>query len=233
MNKAMKESTPIQGVKGPSPLIAFEHYNCVDGSCIDYMHCVLLGVLKHLLAKWLNASNKREAYYIGHFLDQIEKRLNENRPPTEITRPPINIKKFGKWKANQCRAFLIFYGYGALNGILPKVYLDHFLLLSNAIYTFLQSEISEAQFVQAENDLLRFVNAFEDLYGEAKVKYNVHSLLHIAKKVRDCGPLYCYSLFPFESKNGQLIKFIKGGRRHIQEAANKYVYYQIGKRLVS
>jgi hypothetical protein len=194
------------------------------------MHNVLLGVLKHLLNKWFDAKFKNEAYYIGKFIAVIEERLRANKPPKEITRLPINIAKYGQWKANQCRAFLLYYAYGALNGFLPDLYMNHFLLLSTSIYTFLQKEITKQEFLAAEKNLLLFVESFEDLYGEPKVKFNVHNLLHIGKKVRDCGPLYCNSLFPFESKNGQLIKFIKGGSRHLQEIANKYTYYQKGKR---
>jgi hypothetical protein len=230
MNDAKESSSTCQGIKGPSPMISFENFDCVDSFTIDYMHCILLGVLKHLLSKWLKTSNKKKPYYIGDYINEIEKRIRKNKPPKEITRKPDNIHKFSTWKANQGRAFLLYYGYGALKGILPEKYLNHFLLLSNSIHIFLQTEISEKQFLQAEKNLLRFVNLFEDLYGEKKVKFNTHSILHLSKKVRDCGPLFCFSLFPFESKNGQLIKFIEGRRYHIQEAANKFVSYQCGKR---
>jgi hypothetical protein len=102
-------------------------------------------------------------------------------------------------------------------------------LLSNSIYIFLQTEISKEQFLQAEENLRQFVKGFKDLYGESYVKFNIHILLHLSKKIRDSGPLFCSSLFGFESKNGQLIKFINSGRRPIQGAANKFMYYQIGK----
>ncbi len=221
---------PLQGIKGLSPMIAFEHFNCVRSYCIDYMHNVLLGVLKHLLNKWLDAKFKKEAFYIGNFIATIEERLRSNKQPKEMTRLPTNIAKYGQWKASQCRSFLLYYGYGALDGILPDLYLNHFLLLSTSIYTFLQDNITKDEFLIAEQNLKKFVNSFENLYGESRVKFNVHNVLHLSKKVLDCGPLHCYSLFPFESKNGQVVKFIHGGRRDIPEIANKFVHYQIGKR---
>jgi hypothetical protein len=228
MNEAMESSKTSHGIKGPSPMISFENFDCVNSFTIDYMHCILLGVLKHLLSKWFKSSNKKKAYYIGKCIKEIEKRLRKNKKPKEITRRPVDIHDFAQWKANQGRAFLLYYGYGALKGILPEKYLNHFMLLSNSIHIFLQNEISQEEFLQAEQNLSRFVNLFEELYGEKKVKFNTHCLLHLSKKVRDCGPLFCVSLFPFESKNGQLIKFIKGGRYPIPEIANKFVHHQAG-----
>ena len=37
---------------------------------------------------------------------------------------------------------------------------------------------------------------------------NVHSLLHLADTVEELGPLYVYSLFHFEDKNGYILKLI-------------------------
>jgi len=39
---------------------------------------------------------------------------------------------------------------------------------------------------------------------------NVHHLLHLTKIVREFGPLYVYSCFPFEGTNGSLLSYIKG-----------------------
>ena len=39
---------------------------------------------------------------------------------------------------------------------------------------------------------------------------NVHNLLHLPKIVKEFGPLYIYSCFPFEGANGSLLSYIKG-----------------------
>ena len=39
---------------------------------------------------------------------------------------------------------------------------------------------------------------------------NIHSLLHLPETVKELGPLYVYSLFHFEDKNGYILKLIHG-----------------------
>jgi len=42
-------------IKGPSWLMLLHNYNIVDGTAIDYMHCVLFGITKLLLSLWFIA----------------------------------------------------------------------------------------------------------------------------------------------------------------------------------
>ena len=39
---------------------------------------------------------------------------------------------------------------------------------------------------------------------------NVHGLLHLPEVVNNLGPLWAHSCFPFESANGDLLKFFHG-----------------------
>ena len=41
---------------------------------------------------------------------------------------------------------------------------------------------------------------------------NVHMLRHVAQTVRNWGPLWCYSCFPYESLNGHLKSMVHGTR---------------------
>ena len=47
--QATEKGEVVSGIKGPSWLSTIPNYNIVDGNCIDYMHCVLLGVTKMLV----------------------------------------------------------------------------------------------------------------------------------------------------------------------------------------
>lgn len=49
------------GIKGKSVLSV----DLVKGVPVDYMHCVLEGVTKWMLEKWVNSSSHRCACYIG------------------------------------------------------------------------------------------------------------------------------------------------------------------------
>lgn len=49
---------------------------------------------------------------------------------------------------------------------------------------------------------------------------NVHALLHLPEVVRDLGPLWAHSCFPFENANGEIQKFYHGS-----QGVNKQVCY--------
>ena len=47
---------------------------------------------------------------------------------------------------------------------------------------------------------------------------NIHNLLHIPNVVKNMGPLWAHSCFPFESANGELLKLF-----HRSQAVEKQV----------
>jgi hypothetical protein len=49
-------------------LLRINHFNIVNGVSIDWMHCVLLGIVKQLLGYWMLPCNRGNEYYIG---DQV------------------------------------------------------------------------------------------------------------------------------------------------------------------
>ena len=66
----------------------------------------------------------------------------------------------------------------------------------------------------AEQALHKLMFNFEKLYGAASVSFSVHLLMHMAESVRNWGPLWATSTFPFESFNGTLLRFFNG---HLHE----------------
>lgn len=54
------------------------------------------------------------------------------------------------------------------------------------------------------------------------MSFNVHLLLHLAKSVRDWGPLWGHSAFAFESGYGDLLKVIHAAKR---------IHHQICRRI--
>lgn len=49
----------VCGVKGYSVMYILDHFDLINGNPVDYMHCVLLGVMKRLLRLWLESANHR------------------------------------------------------------------------------------------------------------------------------------------------------------------------------
>uniref|UniRef100_A0A1X7VHJ7 Uncharacterized protein n=1 Tax=Amphimedon queenslandica TaxID=400682 RepID=A0A1X7VHJ7_AMPQE len=56
---------PVNGFKGLTWLSAVPGYNLIEGTSIDYMHRVLLGVCRQLLRLWLQSENHGCLYYLG------------------------------------------------------------------------------------------------------------------------------------------------------------------------
>ncbi|KAE8738535.1 hypothetical protein FOCC_FOCC015979, partial [Frankliniella occidentalis] len=69
-----------------------------------------------------------------------------------------------------------------------------------------------------QKELDTFVRQFQELYGERHMTINIHNTLHLCFVVNNLGPMRCFSCFPFESLNGEMLKMIHG---------TKYVQIQL------
>lgn len=201
------KSTSISGVQKISCLVALEDFDLIDGFCLDYMHSVLLGVVKKLMSLWLDSPNHKEPFYIKPKLQPIlEARIQNIKPTREIARAPRSISEKANFKANEYRSLLLYYLPCSLNNVLEKRYADHFMLLSSAIYMLLQDRIPIQNVETAEKRLIKFADDFEKLYKKQNVTMNVHLMRHIGTAVRNLGPLWSQSAFAMEDNNGKLVK---------------------------
>ena len=206
----------VNGVKGVSPLSSL--LDLVHGIPLDYMHCVLEGVVKRLMHLWFDSSNHTEPFYLGQYLSTIDKILANQRPPHEFSRRPRSISKhLNYWKASEFKNWLLFYSVPILKGYLPSLYYHHYVLLVTALHILLQESISVQQAEAAEMMLKDFVSLLPELYGEQNCTANAHMLLHLPMYVRLWGPLWTHSTFAFESKNGHLKKLSHGKSSFYQQ----------------
>lgn len=56
--EAVASGKVVKGVKGPSILNTLVYFNLAQAFVPDYMHCILLGVVRQFLILWLNPSNR-------------------------------------------------------------------------------------------------------------------------------------------------------------------------------
>ncbi|XP_077991120.1 uncharacterized protein LOC144445447 [Glandiceps talaboti] len=209
--KASETGVLVNGIKGPCWLGGLSYYDLARGTGIDYMHCVLQGVMKTLFSLWFGTQHSGEHFCISNKVHLVDKHLAEIQPPYEISRCPRSFEKHQKyWKASEVRSFLLYYGLPVLLNILPDVYYQHFALLSEAIFILLQESIPVNQLEKAANLLEHFCLTFASLYGDRFMTHNVHSLLHLVEDVKLLGPLWTHSCFHFEDTNGFLMKLIHG-----------------------
>ena len=215
--EAVLMKKPCDGVKGPSWLASLKHYDIIKGTGIDYMHAVLLGVMKMLLNLWFR-TNRSFDFCISHKICEVDRRFLSIKPPSSISRCPRSIEGHRKYlKASELRSFLLYYGPTVLLNILPKVYYEHFLLLNEAIFILLKQSISINKLAHTERLLFHFCVMFQPLYGHRHQTANIHSLVHLVDNVRELGPLWTHSCFNFEDKNGFLLKTVHGTQQiHFQ-----------------
>ncbi|XP_074612396.1 uncharacterized protein LOC141866757 [Acropora palmata] len=204
---------PVFGVRGVCQFASLKYFDVVDGVAVDYMHGILLGVSKQLLKLWLDSQFSGEDWYCGTLVALIDDRLMSIKPPNVITRVPRSLEHHRKyWKASELRSWLFHYSLPCLRGILPEKYLNHYLLLVNAIWLLNQESITKEDLACSNFCLLKFVLYFDGLYGERHLTINVHNLLHVHRSVSQLGPLWANSSFEFEDANGDLKALFHGSQ---------------------
>ncbi|XP_041916006.1 uncharacterized protein LOC121680620 isoform X3 [Alosa sapidissima] len=210
MKIANETKTTVKGVKGPCWLSKLKGYNLIKGTGIDYMHSVLLGVMRLLMVMWFSTEFSRQPFSMAKNAKEIDRRFQGISPPSSIRYPRSVASHRMFFKASEYRDLLIFYGPVVFRGILATLYYNHFLLLSEAIFILLMESISFEQIDHAEKLLWNFCSQMADLYGVRYQTANVHLLVHLADSVRALGPLWTHSCFHFEDKNGYLLRLIHG-----------------------
>lgn len=193
--------------------------NEVSNVPFDYMHLVLLGVMKRLFDAWI--TGKFPGFVklddqSQHILDSRLKSLDQ-WCPVEFARRPGSIFRYIHYKATELRHFLLYAGPCVLHGVIPENYYTHFLLLHVAIRILVSPVIHNEQLTFAENALKSFVILAETLYGKSFLSYNSHGLLHLVDDVRKFGPLDLFSAFTYENNMPILENLIHSHNRPLQQ----------------
>ena len=198
-----KKKTSILGIKDIAPLAYAKKFNIVRGLVPDYLHIFLLGIIKQNFKYILQSITKEKRELLDKYLMKI-------KPPSRIGTLPRSITQRGKWKGKEWENFLLYY----LIPLLEMVGVDssivyYWILLVNGLYILLKSTITYDELNKADEYLREFVGLTQNKYGLRAITSILHQVLHIAASVRDFGPLFAHSTFPFESANFQMVKSIK------------------------
>lgn len=213
--RAIHTQQAVHGVKEISPLFLLPSFDMAKAWSPDYMHSVLLGVVRQVTNLLFDSGNHLKAFYLGTTVKHCDSILLSLNPPQEISRSPRSITQRSHWKANEWRAFLLIYSLFVFKVMLPLNYWNHWLLLANAVHILLGDNLTRDMISKAELCLYKFVGEFSELYGPENVTFNVHLLTHLAESVRNFGPLWDTSAFYFENENGKLLKLYHG-TQHVQ-----------------
>lgn len=94
------------------------------------------------------------------------------------------------------------------------------------MHYLLSASVSVQALVERKRRMLGFLHEYQNLYGKRYMIYNAHALLHLVDSVCDKGPLWGYSLYPFESINGQLGRFVNDTRYAEVQIIEKFTVLQ-------
>lgn len=224
--QAVAENIPINGVKGVSLLMLLPTFNITVSFPPEYMHAVLLGVVKYFFFMWFDSKYNQCTWYIGSKKFIFNDRLLNIHPPCELTRTPRALEDMKLYKASEWKNMLLYYSLPCLQGLLPNNYFKHWSLLVFSVHKFLADRITEENFKDAEKALRKFVFEMETLYGKEHMKFNVHLLLHIPKSVKLFGAIWAWSAFPFESYNRVLRNMIYNSQFVTMQVCNSYLRLQ-------
>lgn len=178
---------------------------------------------KQILNFFCNSKFSRKSFYIPpKTRSALNTKLLAIRPTSNITRKPRSLDQRHHFKASEFRSLLLYYLPVILPGSVSKVYVDHVRLLSAAVYTLLKSDIPRDDVDRAEEQLLKFVRDHQNLFGKESMVMVVHLLKHLSDTVRNLGPLWCNSTFPFERNNGILLKLVNGTTDVLHQMSSKY-----------
>ncbi|KAG1652613.1 hypothetical protein GQR58_026194 [Nymphon striatum] len=224
---ASSNTSPVNGVNGISPLLFLPLFNIVRGFVPDYLHCVLLGVVRMFSGLWFDSRNHEQTWYIGRSLSVINHKLCKIKIPSSISRLPRSLSERKFWKGSEWKSFLLYYSLIVLQGTLPQQYFNHWFLLVFSINLLLQDKINPIDVDLAEKTLMRFVQNVPVLYGREYCTFNVHQLLHITDAVRDWGPLWVFSCFRFESNIGQMTSLVRGTKCVPMQICNAFLMHMM------
>ena len=161
---------PVKGVKGASICALLPNFDIVCCFTPDYMHCVLLGVVRQFLNK---------PYYIQN-ITAVDSLLKSIKPPDEMCRLPRSLLDRKFWKASEYKSLLLIYSAVIMMNILPNRYYRHWLLLCNGIRFLIQETVTSSMIINSRNCLNNFITLVPDLHGLCNVSYKVHILLSFA-----------------------------------------------------
>ena len=189
----------------------------------DYMHMVCLGNVRRIITSW-KVGNRNLSCRLGSTeIKEIcaRQELCRKHIPSEFQRRCRSIDLSDRWKATECRQFLLYVGPVVLKGIATDAIYNHFMLLFVAI-SCLCSQLRHKHYADYCSELLKkFVKDYASLYGKEQIVYNVHGLLHLCDDSKKFGALDEFSAFPYESYLGRLKKLVRKRGKTVSQLSRR------------
>ncbi len=112
-NQSFRAQRDRRHHQGISPFLQIPHLDMTKDFCLDYMHLVLLGVMKRLLKDiWTMGLARSPHTFTRSQMRRMNRRLStiRNCLPSEFERRSRSLDDLGTWKAVEFRTFLLYTG---------------------------------------------------------------------------------------------------------------------------
>ena len=214
----LREMESAEGVRY-SELHRLPYYDPIKMHVVDPMHNLLLGISKHAFETWIEMD-----ILTTDKLEQIERRIELIRIPSDLGRIPAGITKYYKtMKADEWKHWTLVYSYYCLLDILPPLNYTVWITFANACSILCKQFITPEENLEAYDLLKIYCKKFEELYGKEICVPNMHMSLHIADCVTDYGPTYAFWCFSFERFNGILGKYTLNNHAITTQLMRKFI----------
>ncbi|XP_075534572.1 uncharacterized protein LOC142568577 [Dermacentor variabilis] len=224
-NISFREQHDSEHHKGDSILLDLP-IDCVDDVPLDYMHLVLLGVVKKLLTLWTSGPLAVRFGPLQRQTFNEKSNLVRASVPSEFHRKPRGLDELDRWKAVEFRLFLFYTGPFILKFCLTDRLYQHFLVLHTSLSVLANPQLCRQHAVFAGELLRCFVRDFRDFYGDEHVSFNVHCLIHLFADVQRYGHLDSFSAFPFENHMQTIKRQLRKHGKPLQQLYNRLVESQ-------
>lgn len=192
---------------------------------LDYMHLVLLGVVRRLLFMW--AKFKKPHRLGTGALRLLNAALSAAHDwwPSDFNRKPRSTEEVKYWKATEYRSFILYLSPSVLKQSLISNDYRSYMYLHAAITILCRKDLccEDRMLDRAQEYLRKFVIAMRTRYSERILFTNFHNLLHLTDVARKYGALDGVSAFPFENFLQALQKLVTSTRFPMVSLVNRLV----------
>jgi hypothetical protein len=229
-NESFRNREQLEHHKGDSILEDIEDLNMVRDFPHDYLHLVLLGVVKRLNKIYLFLNTTARLSRANILIANEKFAELTDSIPSEFMWKPRDLDQWHHFKGKENRYFLLYAGIIVFKNVLPDEDYEQFVGLSLAIRILSspQFEYNEEWLARAEKLIYNFVYYVKHSLGERHLVRVVHGLLHLTDDCRRFGCLDSFSCFPYESYISHIKRMMKSPNLPLVQVVRRYMETEFG-----
>lgn len=157
----------------------------------------------------------------------VSRRIEAVKPPTKVARRPRPLESFAKYNGTEYRNLAWNYWLPCAHDSLTPEQIEHFALFAEESYILNKDSVRPEELEHAAQCMDLFREQSANMFADRFQTYSLHLLKHIARCVRELGPLWVASGFWFESLNQQIKNYMTGPTDRAMQIACRMLLAQM------